>query len=180
MPDGFDIELDIEGFRQWTEAAIAEVEKEVAGKVLRAVALEFIKRVIEKTPVDFGRARAGWASYAVHLGRSPRIGSANREGSRRTGLAHESATDAQRTGLAEGEWREHLRGTDQFIELINGVPYIVHLEFGSSKQAPAGMMRLTFREMMAADVLTEQMARDLKASFIRVNRRLARQRRKVA
>ncbi len=73
MAEGFDLDLDIEGFRAWTEAAIRDMEEEAAGKLLRALALEFIRRVIEKTPVQFGRARAGWTSFAISLGRSPRV-----------------------------------------------------------------------------------------------------------
>ena len=171
MPDGFDFELDVEGFRQWTEEAIRDAEKEVGQKVLRALALDFIRRVIEKTPVDFGRARAGWTSYALSLGRSPRIGG-QRSG---RGLAKEASAE-QAQGITEGSFKTKFSGVDQFIEIINGVSYIVFLEFGSSDQAPGGMMRITFREMMAADVMTKQMSRDLKASFIRVNRKLRRQR----
>ena len=181
MPDGFDLELDIEGFRQWTEAAIKDAEKEVGTKVLRALALDFIRRVIEKTPVDFGRARAGWTSFAVSLGRSPRIAAGSGKG-RAPGVTTSgkglrlSASEEQAQGLKEGSFRQNLKGSSQFIELINGVPYIVHLEFGSSRQAPAGMMRVTFKEMQAADVMTKQMSRDLQASWIRVNRKLKRQR----
>lgn len=174
--DGFSLDFDIEGFRQWTEAAIAEVEKDAARKALRAIALEFIKRVIEKTPVDFGRARAGWASFAVHLGRSPRLGVKGSKGvGGRAGIGT-VATEEQAKGLAEGSFRESFRGTDQWIEIINGVSYIVLLEFGSSQQAPGGMMRITFREMQMGGVMGEAMRAQLVRTFAQINRRMKAQR----
>jgi hypothetical protein len=176
MPDGFEFELDVEGFRAWTEAAIKEVEKETGWQVLRAIALKFIAMVVEKTPVDFGRARAGWTSFAIAMGRSPRLGVTGSKGVGGRAGVGTSATEEQAKGLEEGSFRMKRRGKDQFIEVINGVPYIIFLEFGSSPQAPAGMMRLTFREMQAADVLTEEMARQFKASIIKVNRKMRKQR----
>ena len=164
MPDGFSLELDIEGFRAWTEMAVKEVESEAAGKALRALTLEFIRRVVEKTPVDFGRARAGWTSFAVHLGSNVNLG----------GSGAKAAEQAK--GLAEGSFSEHLKGSDQFIEIINGVSYIVMLEFGSSDQAPGGMMRITFKEMMGADTMTKEIAKELQRTYTKVNQKLRVQR----
>lgn len=167
MADGFTLDFDIEGFRQWTELAIKEVERDAARKVLRALALDFIRRVIEKTPVDFGRARAGWASFAVKMGRSPRIGK---------GRAGKETTEEQAKGLAEGSFKESFRGADQFIDIINGVSYIVFLEFGSSDQAPGGMMRITFKEMQMGGRPGKEMKAQLVKTFAQVNRRLRSQR----
>jgi hypothetical protein len=69
--------------------------------VFRKTALEVEKRVVIRTPVDTGRARAGW------------------------GLAMQGKFTAV---------------------LANNVPYIVKLEYGHSKQAPAGMVRPTLAE----------------------------------
>lgn len=182
MADGFNLDFDIEGFREWTELAIKEVERDAAEKVLRALALDFVRRVIEKTPVRFGRARAGWASFAVAMGRSPRIG----KGSDPTGLTPGVATSGkgvgketsaeQAKGLAEGSFKTSFRGTDQFIEIINGVSYIVFLEFGSSDQAPGGMMRITFKEMQMGGRPSLEMRKQLVKTFAQVNRRLKSQR----
>ena len=177
MADGFTLDFDIEGFRQWTELAVKEVEKDAARKVLRALALDFIRRVIEKTPVDTGRARGGWASFAIAQGRSPRLGGTKRGGISKAVGAGLEATEAQALGISEGEFREGGFGAaDQFIEIINGVSYIVLLEFGSSPKAPAGMMRITFKEMQMANVMTKEMKTQLTRTFTQVNRRLRAQR----
>ena len=120
MADGFNLDFDIEGFREWTELAIKEVERDAAEKVLRALALDFVRRVIEKTPVDFGRARAGWASFAVKMGRSPRIGRGASGGIKQSGKGVGKETTAEQAkGLAEGSFKESFRGSDQFIEIID-------------------------------------------------------------
>lgn len=163
MPDGFPFEFETEGFREWTELAVKEVERDMARKVLRALALDFIRRVIERTPVDKGRARGGWASFAIAQGRKPKIGGS------------EPAETA--AGIAEGSFREGGFGADdQFIEIINGVSYIVLLEFGSSGKAPAGMMRITFREMQMSGKVGKEMKAQLEKTFTQVNRRLRVQR----
>ena len=163
MADGFDLDFDVEGFRQWTELAVKEVEKDAARKVLRALALDFIRRVIEKTPVDTGRARGGWASFAISQGRKPQIGG--------------SETAQEALGISEGEFKEGGFGAaDQFIDIINGVSYIVLLEFGSSPKAPAGMMRITFKEMQMGGRPGKEMKAQLTRTFTQVNRRMRSQR----
>jgi hypothetical protein len=55
-------------------------------------------------------------------------------------------------GRSEGSFREDLDGANQFIEVTNGVPYIKRLEYGYSTQAPAGMVRVSMRELLAGEV----------------------------
>jgi hypothetical protein len=81
---------------RWVERAKAQPEL-----VLRKVALDVQRRVMERTPVDTGRARAGW-------------------------------------GLS-------MTGTHTAV-IHNSVEYIIPLEYGHSKQAPAGMVRPTIAE----------------------------------
>ena len=51
------------------------------------------------------------------------------------------------TGAARAGWQ--LDWNSDFTEgvLFNTVPYIVYLEFGSSKKAPSGMLRVSLNEM---------------------------------
>lgn len=54
------------------------------------------------------------------------------------------------TGTARAGWKRFPEGlsepgTTQWV--YNGVPYIVRLEYGSSRQAPEGMARITAAEM---------------------------------
>lgn len=100
--------------------------------VVRKLAFESFKRIILRTPVDTGRARANWG---VTIG-SPRVGFFI-EGSDKSGGATMSAAQAAVQQFdCEGS-----------IFITNNVPYIGPLEYGSSKQAPAGMVRVTVEEM---------------------------------
>jgi len=49
------------------------------------------------------------------------------------------------TGRAKGAWRTKEAG--KFWDVVNGVPYIVALEFGHSQQAPDGMVRRSLAEI---------------------------------
>lgn len=143
------LEFETEQFRAWTEAATEHLTKEGSRDFLRVVAFDFLRRVIQKTPVRTGRARAGWHSYLLANGRP--------------------TSGGDPVAVAEGRrasaYREDFTGSEQFIILVNAVRYIVLLEFGSSRQAPAGMMRLTFREIQARTLtraMTDQLSRTVR------------------
>lgn len=159
--DGFNITLDVEGFRKWTEAAIKELKREDAKLFLRKMALDFVRRVSEKTPVDTGRARAGWQTLLVDEGMTPQISGPNVK------------PGAVAEGLDEGSWREGgFFGGDQFIEVVNGVEYIISLEYGRSDQAPAGMMRVTFVELKQKKMMSKTMSDQLQKTYAQMNRRM--------
>lgn len=53
------------------------------------------------------------------------------------------------TGLARSGWQKIPEGSGEWggeWVIGNAVPYIVPLEYGHSKQAPAGMLRITVEE----------------------------------
>ena len=51
-------------------------------------------------------------------------------------------------GVREGSFTDRTKGRiNQYVELINGVPYMIFLEFGSSKSAPFGVVRVSLRKM---------------------------------
>lgn len=62
----------------------------------------------------------------------------------------------KRTPIDTGNAREHYKINKHDIE--NDVPYIERLEYGWSKQAPAGMLRVTERE---AQTITNQILQGL-------------------
>ena len=103
------------------ERAADQFEEEIREAIAeeyRAVAFEFFARVVQGTPVDTGRARANW------------------------GLV-DSVPDAN-----EDSPVVHVtEGKIEVIYLYNNLPYIVELEMGSSKQAPAGFIRLAAAEL---------------------------------
>ncbi len=98
--------------------------------MVRKIGLELFSRVIMRTPVDKGRARANW-QVAINSAPSGVLDLNDKDGS-----ATISAADAAMTGLKAGDT----------IYLANNLPYIQKLEDGSSKQAPAGMVALSVQD----------------------------------
>lgn len=105
---------------------------EQAGKVLgidsaRAtavtLALQLDRRIVQGTPKDTGRAQANWFVS---------------EGKRRTDTTESVVPEA----------RPKLKG-ETVIFISNSLPYIIPLEYGHSKQAPAGMVRKAIAEVLA-------------------------------
>lgn len=99
-----------------------------ASAAVRRSALVTDQTAVLATPVDKGRARAGWV---VGLGSSPPA--------TRSVLVAPGPNAAQ-TAISQGaavieKW-DPSQGS---IFIVNGVPYIIELENGSSSQAPAGM-----------------------------------------
>lgn len=115
-----------------------------ANAVIRRVAFDVFGRIIVKTPVDTGRARANWI---------PSIGA----------MANSSTNETDKTGTAT---RARIKSVGssftagQIMYLTNNLPYIGMLEYGGygngpktaggfSKQAPAGMVGLSIIEVQA-------------------------------
>jgi hypothetical protein len=105
-----------------------------ADLVVRKVALDLMTKVVMKSPVDTGRFRGHWMAgiNSVPGGLTGRLDKAG------TGtIASASATIA---GAKAGDR----------VYLANNLPYAVRLEYGHSKQAPAGIVRTTVDEFQAA------------------------------
>ncbi|HEX7048653.1 MAG TPA: HK97 gp10 family phage protein [Longimicrobiales bacterium] len=106
--------------------------RENAEKYMRALALEALARLMRKTPVDTGRARANW---------NVALGSPDR------------STDEDRTiadaGRAQAEGVRVIAefGPGRVLYVTNSLPYIQDLEDGRSKQAPQGMVKVTVAEL---------------------------------
>lgn len=98
------------------------------GKVVRATALEVYARVQQRTPRDTGNARFNW-----HIS---------------TGRESSQEADARGASGPVIPNRLDRAQTERFAPVFiqNNVPYIGRLEFGSSDQAPQGMVRVTLAE----------------------------------
>ena len=98
--------------------------------VVRKVCLDSLTRVVMQTPVDTGRARGNWM---CGIGGIPigDVGDVDRGGGK-TIERISTVVDGAKTGTV--------------VYLTNTLPYIMALEQGSSKQAPAGMLATTLRE----------------------------------
>jgi len=102
--------------------------------VIRRIALQALEKVVNRTPVDTGRARGNWFVQ---------IGSAG----------FEVTTDTDKNGNVTISRGASVIATyadsDDFpvISIYNNLPYINRLEHGHSKQAPAGMVAITVAEL---------------------------------
>lgn len=115
-------ELDIQRF---VEKAKGNVDL-----VIRKISLDLFRRVILKTPVDTGRLRGSWT---VSIGA---IAPSTVQIDDKSGSATISRVTAATLGLKAG----------QIVYLTSSLEYARAIEFGHSKQAPGGMVRLSISE----------------------------------
>lgn len=115
-------ELDIS---KWVSKAKGNVDL-----VIRKISLDLFKRVIMKTPVDTGRLRGSWS---VSIGA---IAPATIQLNDKSGSATISRVTAATLNLKAGD----------VITMVSNLPYSRRIEFGYSKQAPAGMVRISIAE----------------------------------
>lgn len=114
-------------------AQIAEFVAKAKGNadlVVRKIALDMFARVIMKSPVDTGRFKGNW-QCAIGSVPAGTVALDDKGG---------TATIAKVTAAALG-----VKAGD-VIYLVNNLEYARALEYGHSKQAPAGMVRLTISE----------------------------------
>ena len=100
-------------------------------KALQNTAVETINRLIDRTPVDTGAAKFHWFVRALPYERFDETRT-DPSGSR-------PKTDAKRD--------VRLFRIGQTVWIVNSAPYFVYLEHGSSKQAPSGVVAITFAEV---------------------------------
>jgi len=99
--------------------------------VIRKSTIELFGSVIKMTPVDTGRAKGNWQ---CSIG-SPITSETDRLDS--------AKLDSTNGSVAYADVVKTVKGTGNVVWLSNNVPYIQRLEYGSSKQAPSGMVRLS-------------------------------------
>jgi len=100
-----------------------------AAAVVKKVGIDMFSQVVVRTPVDTGRARGNWqVSF-----NSPASGTLNDLDP--SGRNTQMQISGKMTGWKQGD-----------IWMTNNLPYARRLEYGWSKQAPGGMVRLTVRE----------------------------------
>lgn len=100
-----------------------------ADQITRQVALAADRTVVLATPVDTGRARANWQAT---LG-APAVGTVDSAPGK---TASVGTTTSRNAGVIAG----YTGGPNAAIFLTNNLPYIVPLNNGHSKQAPAGFV----------------------------------------
>ena len=135
-------------------AQIAEFVAKAKGNadlVVRKVALEMFGRVIQKSPVDTGRFKSNW-QVSINSIPSGTIGLDKSVSHDVDGKEHERGAGSARSAAAAGASLTRVNTValgakaGQIIYLVNNLDYALALEYGHSRQAPAGMVRLTIVE----------------------------------
>lgn len=119
-------------------AAFVEKAKKNPETVVRAVSLKLFSAIIKSSPVDTGRFRNNWQT----TGHTPATGLI--AGVDPTG---NNAVNSAATFITNSP------GWDVFT-LTNNLPYAERLEYGWSKQAPTGMVRVNiarFNSLLAEE-----------------------------
>lgn len=146
MASRTDIQWSVDRFNKFLDRFIKHTNI-AAPLVLKKFAADALTRIVARTPVDTGDARGGWMAAGRALGvRVPRPG------------ARAKIRD-------EGEYEEQLTGNRMFIRIANNIPYIIYLEYGWSKQAPLGMVRITLAELRTGNDLSQDMMEELQAAW---------------
>jgi hypothetical protein len=124
MADAFNFTLDLRKF-------VDSIPEEMVKPVVQKLALHALRGVVLKSPVDTGRFRGNWNVAVNHIDYSVT-----------------TAPDKSGGGvIAKGAALIAAAEPGQAIYISNNVPYAVALELGHSKQAPAGVVALTFAEL---------------------------------
>lgn len=95
-------------------------------QVVRKVAFDLTSSIVQMTPVDTGLARSSWF-----------IGDTQTQDISASGSPNGAASLARAASFAAT-----VKAGGTFY-VFNNLPYIMALEYGHSKQAPAGMARIT-------------------------------------
>lgn len=106
--------------------AFCEKAKKNPETVMRSVSLKLFSAIIKASPVDTGRFRGNWQTTGVTPA-TGLIASVDPTGNKAVNSAATFITNAP--------------GWDTFT-LTNNLPYAERLEYGWSKQAPVGMVRV--------------------------------------
>lgn len=109
-----------------------------------------------------------WKGFNAMIARQLALGYvAARKGILETGrLLYEKIKERNpvKTGLSKAAWELRTKGlankTAPFVEIANQVFYTIKLEFGSSRKAPQGMVRVSMKEMtgVPARLIAAQLA----------------------
>lgn len=118
----YKVALETRRFSKFVEK-FAKESGEAVDREVRRFALQLTGDIVLLHPVDTGYSRAAWFPSIEELGGKPPGGG-----------------DAK--AVAEGKKMGRVEIKPLSVTLINAVKYVPFLEFGHSKQAPHGMVRV--------------------------------------
>jgi hypothetical protein len=103
-----------------------------AEKIVRKIGFDMHSRIVQRMPVDTGRAKA---NQQISINSLP------------SGFTM-SVDSSGNAAISKGRASLASFKLGDTIFLYNNVEYILFLEYGHSKQAPSGMFRITFEEVV--------------------------------
>lgn len=112
-------------------------------KAIRRIALDLQNRVIEKTPVSSGFARASWNISVNKADETVPVEETIKRNKAKGTKISEHRGKRGRSTLAD------FNPYSDTIYINNSAPYILDLESGRSVQAPAGMLLVSLAEIEA-------------------------------
>lgn len=130
---------------QGTDPAVwAQRAQDKLALAVRKIAIDAFTRIVIRSPVDTGRFRGNWQVSIENI-----------------------PSGSSDTGKSEGEVIGEINSVvgqmrvGQSIFFVNNLPYARRLEYGWSKQAPNGMVRLTVQEFQPiVDAIVAQLSRE--------------------
>lgn len=123
--------------------AFCEKAKKNPETVMRQVSIKLFSAIIKASPVDTGRFRNNW--FAA-FGPTPSRETTNYTGKQGSAAIARMTAVVSESRSTGGGWTE--------MTLTNNLPYAQRLEYGWSKQAPMGFVRLNiarFNSLLAEE-----------------------------
>lgn len=141
-------ERNIEVFSVALDEAL-EAAQENAEEVFRSAAFDLFSKIIQRTPVDTGRARANW-QLALRSPNLKKVGRARkRKATNRKLLSDRRKLEIIALDRLYKDWKPGYS-----VWITNNLPYINRLETGTwSDQAPQGMVAISIAEVQQAITL---------------------------
>lgn len=127
-------------------AEALEAAQENAEQVFRSAAFDLFSKIIQRTPVDTGRARANWQLTI----RSPDLKKIGR-GRKRKATTAKLLSDKRKAEIVALDRLYEDWKPGYSVWITNNLPYINRLETGTwSDQAPQGMVAISIAEVQQA------------------------------
>ena len=128
------VQQRIDNAQRAFSAELEEAKEELRQNFIgfhKKLAIEAMRRIVLRTPVDTGRARGNWRLTIGELPTEP--------------------TDQVDKGggatIEDGIARLQLLGVGEVVYISNSLPYILRLEDGHSDRSPEGMVEVTLEEL---------------------------------
>ena len=116
--------------------ALSEKLNDSVEKGIRKACIDLYRAIVEKTPVDTGRAKASWGLATYHT---------NDSKNDPDGYSFNEISGIVNQNVADFKFTVH----DDQVIIYNNLEYIENLENGTSQQAPQGMVAISLSEFTA-------------------------------